>query len=370
MTGINKSVLGIGLLGMVVGAVGVVEALVFRTHATNLGSYTPWGLGVATYLYFLGLSAGALLVSLLIHAFGAERYKKLSLMATWIALAAELAAGLTIALDLGRWERMTGFILHPSFSSPMTWMFVLFTSVFILYLLKLVYIRRGDADGERGVTLISIPVALAFYGVNGLFFGILSSHPIWFGAHTPLFFIVAALLSGGALVAWAALVFGYGDDLVIGIGRVLLLLLVVFVVYQGLSIYTGLRGAKVEQVEAIHFMLFGPHAWSFWVLNLGLAGVLPLLMLALGGKDPRMVGFACLSLVIGFAGLRWDLVVPAQSTAVLPGLDQAWTHPRLTFAYAPNLGEWLVTLFAASLVLTVVCLFPRAKAYFNPAKEG
>jgi len=63
-------------LGLLAGLYGVFEALVYRTEATGLGSYVPWGLGVALYLLFLGLSAGGLLVNCLVYilAHGIERF--------------------------------------------------------------------------------------------------------------------------------------------------------------------------------------------------------------------------------------------------------------------------------------------------------
>ena len=48
--------------------------------------------------------------------------------------------------------------------------------------------------------MISLPVGLFFYGTNGAFFAILQNRPIWNSAMTPLLFIAAALLSGGALI--------------------------------------------------------------------------------------------------------------------------------------------------------------------------
>ena len=63
----SKPLLFLSLIGLAVGTYGIVEALVQRTEATNLTSYMPWGLGVALYLLFLGLSAGGLLASCLIY---------------------------------------------------------------------------------------------------------------------------------------------------------------------------------------------------------------------------------------------------------------------------------------------------------------
>src|SRR5512140_1523240 len=108
---ISKPLLVLGLAGLAMGTYGLIEALLEGTHATNLGSYIPWGLGVALYLLFLGLSAGGLLVTCMIYIFGNKEMARLNALATLATLVAEVCAGIAIALDLGHWERMYRFVL-------------------------------------------------------------------------------------------------------------------------------------------------------------------------------------------------------------------------------------------------------------------
>ena len=106
-------------LGLLVGLYGVFEALVYRTEATGLGSYVPWGLGVVLYLLFLGLSAGGLLVNCLVYILGKKELDRVAGVVTYATLVTEVCAGIAIALDLGHWERMYRFISTPSLTSPM-----------------------------------------------------------------------------------------------------------------------------------------------------------------------------------------------------------------------------------------------------------
>ena len=55
-------------------------------------------------------------------------------------------------------------------------------------------------------------MGLIFYGANGAFFAILLNRPIWNSALTPLLFIVAALLSGGALITFLIHVFHAANE--------------------------------------------------------------------------------------------------------------------------------------------------------------
>ena len=51
----------------------------------NYGSYVPWGLWVAMYIYFVGLSAGAFLLSSLIFVFGLKRLEPIGKLALFTA---------------------------------------------------------------------------------------------------------------------------------------------------------------------------------------------------------------------------------------------------------------------------------------------
>ena len=57
----------IALAGLVVGSYGMFDRLVNGLNPVAFGSYVPWGIWVAFYLFFLGLSAGAFLVTILTY---------------------------------------------------------------------------------------------------------------------------------------------------------------------------------------------------------------------------------------------------------------------------------------------------------------
>lgn len=358
-TKLSKPLLVIAVLGLLAGLYGVVEALVYRTEATGLGSYVPWGLGVALYLLFLGLSAGGLVVSILLYLFGMKELDRVSGLATFATLLAEVCAGIAIALDLGHWERMYRFAFTPSFSSPMVWMFVFFNAVMVIYLLKAWAVHTGNKAASKFWSVAHIPVSLLFYGTNGYFFSILISHPAWSGAFTVVWFILAAMLSGTALVmtlAW----FCQGEaEVTVILGKTTLLLLVCFLGFEWLYVSTGYRGGRPDVIAAMADMLTGRSSWSVWLFHVGLGLVLPLLMLIWSRNAPATLAWAGLLIVAGFLAYRYAFVVAPQSVPMLPGLDKAWQDPRLTLAYTPTLGEWLLTLWVFSLSLAGFVLGPR-----------
>ena len=87
--------------------------------AAGYTSYVPWGLWVAGYIYFIGLSAGAFLLSSLVYVFGVRRLEliaRLTLATAAITLALAL---ITIWFDLGHAARFWETFTRPQFHSMM-----------------------------------------------------------------------------------------------------------------------------------------------------------------------------------------------------------------------------------------------------------
>ena len=53
-----RVIIGLALVGLIIGSYGIAKRLLFGLNPVAFGSYVPWGLWVAFYLFFLGLSAG------------------------------------------------------------------------------------------------------------------------------------------------------------------------------------------------------------------------------------------------------------------------------------------------------------------------
>jgi molybdopterin-containing oxidoreductase family membrane subunit len=378
----TKIIIGLAILGLVLGSYGMVKRLLFGLNPVAFGSYVPWGLWVAFYLFFLGLSAGAFLLTTMTYVFKMERFKRIGPLAAFTVLITLLCEVLFITLDLGRMLRIYRFLLTPSFTSLMTWMFVLFNAMLVIYALKTFFLLRGNLiewgsdpkrkghriynrlalgktnytiqnqtkDQERvhRLSLISLPVGLIFYGANGAFFAILLNRPIWNSALTPLLFIVAALLSGGALITFLIHVFQPNEKLVNELGQVILFLLITFLFLEVLQFFVGYQSGVVSVVTSLNLIAFGRYWWSFWIIHLLIGSIIPLYWLIFRQGDPGKVAWACLLIVITFIAVRFNFVIPDLGVYKLEGLESAFFHRRLRTDYLPNLTEWLVSLWIVS----------------------
>jgi Ni/Fe-hydrogenase subunit HybB-like protein len=394
----------LALVGLVIGSYGMAKRLLFGLNPVAFGSYVPWGLWVAFYLFFLGLSAGAFLVTTMTYVFKMERFEKIGPLAAFTVLIALLCEVIFITLDLGQMVRIYRFMLTPSFTSLMTWMFVLFNVMLVIYALKTFLLLReelvqwGSATTRKGykiyrllslgrthyglldrkrdehlvhvLSLISIPVGLVFYGANGAFFAILLNRPIWNSALTPLLFITAALLSGGALITFLIYLFQRDDRLVRDLSQVILFILITFLFLEALQFFVGYQSGVVSVVTSLNLIAFGRYWWSFWIIHLLIGSLIPLLLLIFKQEQPRSLAWACFLIVVTFLTVRFNFVIPDLAVYKLEGLENTFFHQRLRTDYIPNLMEWLVSIWVVSLGVLAFLLGARWLPVISALKGG
>jgi len=400
----------LAVVGLLAGSYGMVDRLWNGLNPVAFGSYVPWGLWVAFYLFFLGLSAGAFLVTILTYLLEIKPFEGIGPLSAFMVLVCLFCEMLFILLDLGTMHRaFYQFFLTPSFSSLLTWMFVLFNLMGIIYTLKTYFLVRGaiirKAQGVPGplaalyrllslgrreydaamqaaddrrvhrLAWISLPVGLLFYATNGAFFAILINRPIWNSALTPLLFVVAALLSGGALVAFLTYVYvdnasGLRDTLMRYLGRSILFLLSLFLVLEAMQFFVGYQTGRTDIVTSLNHITVGKGWWIFWIVHLGVGSLIPLLLLVFGGANPRSSAWACFLIFVTFVAVRYNFIIPDLAVYKLEGLEYVFRHPRLSTDYVPNLNEWLVSIWIISAGLLAFLLGTRYLPIVNAHPRG
>jgi molybdopterin-containing oxidoreductase family iron-sulfur binding subunit len=323
-------------------------------------SYVPWGLWVAMYIYFSGLSAGAFLLSTLVYVFRVESLRPLGRLALWTALVSLLGGMAMITLDLGHPERALSVLCSPNFSSMMAWMVWLYAVYFVLLVALLwLAIRQPHCKTMRGLAMVGLPLAVIFSGGVGALFGVVGAQPGWNSGLYPLLFLTGAVTSGAALLLFLAVtVLGKGREEISPALKTLrrtvqaLLLLDALFLWSELSIgyYASIPGHH----NVIQSILFGPYWYNFWLVQVGLGLVVPLVLLTWGKARRGLLALAGLLVVVGFVGMRLNLVVPELVSPNLAGLQEAYRDQRLRFEYFPSLNEWAVT---AGLLAFVVLVF-------------
>ena len=394
----------IAIAGFIVGSYGLWDRIANGHVNAAYGSYVPWGLWVAEYTYFIGLSAGAFLLSTLVFVFNIRQLEKVGKLALLTALVTLFAAMFLIFLDLGHPERAWKLIVNTNFRSIMGWMIWLYSSYFILLLAEFWFALRGDlvswskqsaiarfltfgrrdssdaalAADRRALRIlgsIGVPLAIAFHGGVGALFGVLGSRPYWNSGLTPIVFLVGALLSGGALLTFVSGVFSPNRgteehrELMLFLGKIVIALLAFDVLLEWADYSISYYSSIPAHVNALKLVLFGPYLWVFWGMHLGLGIIIPAILLVVGRRSPRSIALAGLLIAVTFISVRLNIVIPALVTPEIQGLEQAFAGPGLTFAYFPSLTEWLLGLWAASLAVLVFLSGLRWLPILNQPKE-
>lgn len=399
---------GVWAAAFLAGLYGVYLRLFSGHELMGYSSYVPWGLGVALYIFFIGLSAGSFLLSSLVYVFGLQRLERVGKLALFTALTTLVAALLTIWFDIGHMERFWEIYLTPSWTSPMTWMVWLYSAYILLVSVEFWFAIRADLVewsrrpglqgwlaslltlGRRSISpgslkrdrlmltvlgSLGIPLAIAFHGGVGALFAVVGARPFWNTSLFPLAFIVGALASGGALLAFIAAFFwpdrGTGEhrDLVRLLGRMTLGLLLVYLLFEWAEFSIPLYAGIPQHATPFLTALFGPYWWVFWGLHLAAGALLPVGLLVWRPSSPRWVGIASGLVAVAFLGVRLNIVIPGLVLPQLEGLESAYIDPRLDYQYFPTLAEWLLNLFPAVLAVGFFYLGYRYLPLITPTHK-
>lgn len=372
------------VVAFLLGSMGVYERLSTGHVFTAYGSYIPWGLWVAMYVYFIGLSAGAFLLSTLVYVFRVKRLERIGKLSLFTALVALLGALLVIWFDIGHMGRFWKVYTSFAWQSMMAWMVWLYTAYTILLVVELWFALRadlvawsprqgvsgalarlltfgktdtspralaGDTGALRVLGALGVPLAVAFHGGVGALFGVVGARPYWNSPLYPIMFLVSALASGGALLTFIVAFFSpergskEHRELTVFLGRITLGLLALDLLMEWAEFSINLYASIPAHAEAFRLILFGPYWWVFWFVHLGLGALIPGLMLLLGGRSVGRVGTAGFLIAATFISVRLNIVLPGLAVSQLRGLEQAYVDPRLSLTYFPSAMEWLVGLF-------------------------
>ncbi|MBM4293350.1 MAG: hypothetical protein FJ126_00380 [Deltaproteobacteria bacterium] len=388
-----RTLLGISILGLLIGTGGLINFFIHGKSTLALGSYIPWGLWVSLYTFFLGLTAGAFLITILTYVFRIKVFYGIGPLAAFTVVVVIICEIIIITLDLGHPVRMYRLLITPGFKSMIFWMVVFTMAMLIIYILETYYLlreeiihwsqdpgiknrkiyqslalgrtayteedRQQDQRRVRLLSLLSIPVGLFFYGSNGAVFAVLLNRPIWNSTLTPLLFIISALVSGGALIVLLTFMFKRDDNVIHLLGLTIRFLLVVMLILEFLHFFISYQWDVVYIVAALDLVLYGPYWWNFWIVHIAVGSLLPLYLMIFYPYNSRLLAWACFLIVFTFIAFRLNFVIPDQAVYKLEGLDASYFHDRLRTAYVPNLTEWLVSLWVISLGLLAFLLGAR-----------
>jgi Ni/Fe-hydrogenase subunit HybB-like protein len=363
------------------------------------GGGVPWGIYVGSFIWWVGIAHGGIIVSAAVRLFNLHALKPIARLAELLTLVALAIAGLYIIIHLGRPDRVVTSML-PALpttigTSPLTWDLIVITVYFVftatyliltirndlqtlrhrlprafapLYRLLLVGYRPGErAKADRmawwlALGLIVLAPLFLHGGVIPWLFALLPGQPGWFGPVQGPQFLSAALISAlGAVTvlaylfrrayAWEKLI----DDRVFSsLSRWMGLFALLFMWLQLQQVLTGTAMAPEPVRAMVEAKLATPAYW----LAMGFIAVL-LVHSAVQAFAPKLFS---VGRTVAVAILPLLAVLIEKTLFVVEGL----AHPTFGLyegvpgSYVPSWVELSSILGAVSIVVLAFLVLAKA----------
>ncbi|WP_018306522.1 NrfD/PsrC family molybdoenzyme membrane anchor subunit [Desulfitobacterium hafniense] len=359
-TGKGSSAYKIGLvifgLLTLVGLAAWVTQLTKGLIVTDLGDLKMWGLYIAGFMFFTGIAAGSLIVASLPYSLNLSRYKPYAKIAAFLgAISSIIAAGLFILVDIGNPERLWYMVVHANLRSPMIWdSIIVFSYMFlsVYFLRRLLQVEKGQATDESVKTWsYVILVAGLLDGVTSFVFSLQTGRPFWHSPIEPVSFLVAAVVSGLALLMLLGLLLRsvkyitISDELLGKMGKAVALLLILNLCLVAIELITETYPGNAEALAPVKWLLSGTGAPMFWLELLG-GSVLAIVLLLLPGTRSKLLAVGGILTLMGMFLKKFNMLMASLLHPLItyPGPP---VHGGLT--YFPSLVEFGVSLGIVSL---------------------
>ena len=184
------------------GAAAWIYQTMFGLGVTGMNNGTSWGLYIAAFMFFVGLSAGGLIVASSASIFHVTEFKKVALPAVCVSTVCICCAGLLVILDLGGVARIFNLIISPNFISPLFWDICVISCYLVINLVYLYFMtsKRADKSKIAIVSRFALPIAILVHTVTAWIFGLQIAREGWHSAIMGPLFVASAMDSGLALL--------------------------------------------------------------------------------------------------------------------------------------------------------------------------
>ncbi len=339
-------------------AAGIHAFFIGHEHAYGVTREVPWGLLIATYVFFVVTSTGLCLVSSIGHVFGVQTLMPIAKRSVFLSIATIVSGFLVIGFEIENPWRMAIYnVISPNLTSNIWWMGTLYGAYLFFMLVEFALLQVGKHREAGLAGLLGVISGVAAHSNLGAVFGLLNGREFWHGPYMPIYFIASAMLSGcAAILFFTYLAYNANgwrmsesmERALSATGKIGLLLIAVLAFFDCWKILSGIAGHPPGKYEATMALISGPYAANFWLGEIGLGLVAPfVLILAARMRNTKTMFIAGLLSIIGIFFMRYDLVVVGQLIPHFHGMNIVGM-PEL-YSYSPSMHEILITLGGLSL---------------------
>ena len=362
------------------GAFGLLIALgagsfFYMEHAghwvTGMDNQVVWGTPHVFAIFLIVAASGALNIASISSVFNRKLYKPMSRLSGLLSIALLLGGLGVLVLDLGRPERLIVAMTNYNFKSIFAWNIILYNGFLVLVLAYLVTMMQ---NGLGGLTKTAGTAAfiwrLALTTGTGSIFGFLVARQGYDAAVMAPMFVIMSFAFGLAIFLLVLLVAYRGSERPLGnvvlfrlknLLGVFIAAVLYFVLVQHL---TNLYATEHHGIEAFILRDGGLYTFLFWVVQVGLGSILPMVLLfhPTLGKDLRMIVTAAVLTIIGGFAQLYVLLIGGQAfpLGMFPGKEVSSSfYDGVVSAYSPSLPEILLGLGGIGIAMALVTLAVR-----------
>lgn len=352
------------LVVMAAGAAAGVMVFWKGLSLTNLTDMVPWGLWITIDLSSIAMSAGAFSLCAVVYLLGLKRYESVARTATFIGLIGYTMAVLTLLLDIGRpdrfWHAMIFWNKH-SLLWEVTMCVTFYLAVLGLEAMPIFanfgWLRTHWPKLSAKLSRVhhyAPYLAIAGLGLSmlhqsslGALYGVLKARPLWYRPDISVLFIISAVAGGMALTVLASMLSARAtkhanveNNILDRVSFIIGWVLVAYLYFRFWDALSMTYTYEPGRTEGLHLLTNGPLSFNFWVGEVLLGAVIPIiLLLNRRTRAQPLWRMLALALVVGgVVAYRWD----TNMSGLLIILSYLPGDPAVTYtAYRPSLIEFL-----------------------------
>jgi molybdopterin-containing oxidoreductase family membrane subunit len=350
-------------------------------YVTGMSNQIVWGTPHVFAIFLIVAASGALNVASIGTVFGKTMYKPLGRLSGLLALALLIGGLAVLVLDLGRPDRLIVAMTTYNFKSIFAWnifLYVGFIAVVVVYLWMQMERRMNRYTKAAG--MVAFLWRLTLTTGTGSIFGFLVAREAYDSAIMAPLFIAMSFSFGLAAYVLVLLAAFRGserelaDVVVQRLGRLLGVFVAVVLYFTVVQHLTNLYAAEHIGVERFILLDGGIYTLLFWLVQVAIGGLLPLLLLfrsppSDSGKSSRRVALACALVIIGGFAQVYVIVIGGQAWPLnlFPGMEVSSSfYDGVIASYTPSLPE--IGLGLGGVALTgLIVLFGIKVLRFLPA---
>ncbi len=350
-------------------------------YVTGMSNQIVWGTPHVFAIFLIVAASGALNVASIGTVFGKTMYQPLGRLSGLLALALLIGGLAVLVLDLGRPDRLIVAMTTYNFKSIFAWnifLYVGFIGVVVVYLWMQMERRMNRYAKAAG--MVAFLWRLTLTTGTGSIFGFLVAREAYDSAIMAPLFIAMSFSFGLAayvlvlLAAFRGSERELGDVVVQRLGRLLGVFVAVVLYFTVVQHLTNLYAAEHIGVERFILLDGGIYTLLFWLVQVAMGGLLPLLILfrsppSDSGKSSRRVALACTLVIIGGFAQVYVIVIGGQAWPLnlFPGMEVSSSfYDGVIASYTPSLPEIGLGLGGVALAGLIV-LFGIKVLRFLPA---